>query len=61
MRTSSSAAVGDLVRQHFDRIVVVDADVVAAVLGQRIEQAADARRMHFDADVVALADRAPRR
>src|SRR3546814_1186660 len=48
-------AVGDLVFQHLDRIVVVEAHVVEAVLVQGIEQASDARRMDFDADVVALA------
>src|SRR5690606_30137517 len=47
------AAVGDLVLQHFDRVVVVDADVAGAVLRQRVEQAADARGVHLDADEVA--------
>src|SRR3546814_14028306 len=48
-------AVGDLVLQHLDRIVVIEAHVVEAVLVQGIEQAPDARRMDFDAVVAAPA------
>src|SRR5690606_271726 len=46
------AGVGDLVLQHLDRVVVVDADVAGAVLRQRVEQAADAGGVHLDADEV---------
>ena len=53
MRTSSSAAVGDLVLEHFDRIVVVQAHVARVVGGQCVEQPADAGRVHLDADEVA--------
>ncbi len=47
------AAVGHLVAQHFHRIVVVDAHMVAAVGFQRVEQPAHARGVHLDAEVVA--------
>src|SRR5262245_27671397 len=43
-------AVGDLVAQHFHGVVVIQANVAGLVLRQRVEQAADARRVHFDAD-----------
>ena len=46
-------SIGDLVPQHLDRIMVVQVHVVAAVLGQRVEQAAHARGVDFQADVVA--------
>lgn len=46
-------AVGDLVLQHFHRIVVVQAHVVGVVVGQRVKEATHAGRVHFDADVVA--------
>ncbi|KAG0923129.1 hypothetical protein G6F32_014388 [Rhizopus arrhizus] len=45
-------AVGDLVLQHFHRIVVVQAHVVGVVVGQRVQQPAHAGRMHLDADVI---------
>ena len=53
MRTSSSEPSAISCAQHFDRIVVVQAHVVGAVGGQRIQQPAHAGRVHFDADVVA--------
>ena len=46
--------VGDLVLEHFDGVVVIQAHVVRVVCGQCVEQAADAGRMHFDADQVAV-------
>ncbi|KAG0937366.1 hypothetical protein G6F31_015606 [Rhizopus arrhizus] len=45
-------AVGDLVLQHFHRIVVVQAHVGGVVVGQRVQQPAHAGRMHLDADVI---------
>ncbi len=45
-------AVGDFLLQHLDRVVVVELDVVGGIIGQRIEQAAYARCVHLDADVV---------
>ncbi len=45
--------VGDLVFQHFHRIVVIQAHMGAAVFLQRVEQAAYAGGMHLDADVIA--------
>ncbi len=46
-------AVGDFVFQHFHRVVVIQAHMGAAVFVQRVEQAAHARSMHLDADVIA--------
>ncbi|KAG0739102.1 hypothetical protein G6F24_017436 [Rhizopus arrhizus] len=46
-------AVGDLVLQHFHRIVVVQAHVVGVVVGQRVQQPAHAGRMHLDADPIS--------
>ena len=46
-------AIGDFMPQHLDRVVVVEADVVAAVFGQGIEQPAHARGVDFQPDVVA--------
>ncbi|MNN01290.1 hypothetical protein D3C81_1139010 [compost metagenome] len=44
--------VGDFLLQHFHCIVVKELDVFGVVIGQCIEQATDARCMHFDADVI---------
>src|SRR5690606_24267684 len=48
------AGVGDLIGQHFDRIVVVDPYVAGVVGGQRVEQATDAGGVDLDADQVAV-------
>ncbi len=46
-------AIGDLVLQHFHRVMVVQAHVVGIVLSQCVQQPAHAGGVHFDADVVA--------
>ncbi|MNI94050.1 hypothetical protein D3C73_1520910 [compost metagenome] len=46
-------AIGDFLFQHFHRVVVVQAHVVGVIVGQRVQQAADAGRVHFQADVIA--------
>jgi hypothetical protein len=42
------------VAQHLDRVVLDDAQIVQTQFGNQFAQAADARRMHFDAEVVVL-------
>jgi hypothetical protein len=46
-------SIGDLVAQHFHRVVVVQADVGGVVGIECVQQPAHSRCMHFDADVVA--------
>ena len=44
----------DHVAQHFDRVVLNHAQVAQAAFGDLLAQAADARRMDFDAEVIVV-------
>ena len=47
-------AFGNHVAQHLDRVVLDDALVTQALLGDQLAQAANARRMHFHTQIIIL-------